>query len=164
MSYYHKLGKIPQKRHTTFRKENGELYAEELFGTEGFADKSSLLYHLYPPTMVKSAKEPYSIRPKVAVEDNLKSFKFKTFNVPAKADYIDSRVTLFLNSDLTVGMAAPTNQKEEYFFKNADADEMLFIHKGSGNLRTTYGQIEFGYGDYLIIPRGTVYKLEFDSS
>lgn len=164
MSYYLKAGKIPHKRHTTFRKENGELFAEELFGTEGFSDKSSLLYHLYPPTMVKSTMEPYSVRPKIAIEENMKSFKFKTFEVPAKEDYIESRVVLFINNDLSIGLASPKNLNESYFFKNADADEMLFIHRGSGILRTAYGSIEFGYGDYLIIPRGTIYKLEFESS
>ncbi len=164
MSYYYKLGRIPKKRHTTFRKEDGELFAEELFGTEGFAAKSSLLYHLYPPTMVKTAGEPYSVRPKVVVEDNMKSFKFKSFNVPAKDDYIESRTVLFINSDMSIGLASPKNKKEDYFFKNADADEMLFIHKGSGVLKTAYGSIEFGYGDYVIVPRGTVYKLEFETA
>lgn len=164
MSYYYKLGRIPKKRHTTFRKEDGELFAEELFGTEGFAAKSSLLYHLYPPTMVKTAGEPYSVKPKIAVEDNMKSFKFKTFNVPVKDDYIESRTVLFINSDVSIGLASPRNKTEDYFFKNADADEMLFIHKGSGLLKTAYGSIEFGYGDYVIIPRGTVYKLEFETT
>ena len=64
MPRYHTLGKIPHKRHTTFKKEDGSLYQEELFGTAGFAGMSSLLYHIYPPTCVKEFGEPVNVRPK----------------------------------------------------------------------------------------------------
>lgn len=161
MSYYHQAGKVPKKRHVVNRKEDGGLIAEELFGTEGFAGNSSLLYHLHPPTAVKAMEEPYSIKPKVAITDNMKCFKFKAFNLPQKEDYIESRIPLFVNNDLKIGMAAPKNSTTNYFFKNADADEMLFVHKGEGTLKTMYGSIDFEFGDYLIIPRGTIYQLFF---
>lgn len=163
MSRYHTLGKIPHKRHITFKKDDGSLYQEELFGTAGFVGMSSLLYHIYPPTCVKEFGEPVNVRPKIAVPDNMKALSFKGFEIEAKDDYIESRITLFVNNDLHIGLAAPRGFSKEYFYKNADADEMLFVHKGSGKLRTMYGSLDFKYGDYLIIPRGTVYQIDFDN-
>ncbi|MBK9247316.1 MAG: homogentisate 1,2-dioxygenase [Ignavibacteria bacterium] len=162
MPFYHKLGTFPAKRHVVSRQENGALYQEELVGTQGFAGMSSLVYHLYPPTLVKELGEPYSVEPKVAITHNLRNRSFQGFNVSPSADYLESRKTLLVNGDLHIGLAAPT-QTMSYFYKNADADEMLFVHRGSGMLRTMYGVIPFEYGDYLIIPRGTVYQLEFES-
>lgn len=163
MPRYHSLGKIPPKRHTTFRKEDGTLYQEELFGTAGFAGMSSLLYHHYPPTCVTEFADPVNIRPKIAVEDNLKALSFKGFDVPKEQDYLKSKKTLFVNQDLHIGLAAPTSSTDDYFIKNADADEMIFIHEGSGVLKTTYGNIDFKYGDYLVIPRGTIHQFKFDT-
>ena len=163
MPLYRQVGKIPHKRHTVFRQPNGNLYHEELFGTEGFAGISSLVYHLYPPTIVKSMGEPYSVRPEIAIEDNLQNRSYQGFDIAPEADYIQSRKVLFVNNDLHIGMAAPTKSVNDYFFKNADADEMLFIHKGTGVLNTMYGKLDFKYGDYLIIPRGTTYQINFDT-
>jgi homogentisate 1,2-dioxygenase len=164
MPLYRQVGKIPHKRHTVFRQPNGNLYHEELFGTEGFAGVSSLVYHLYPPTIVKSMGEPYSVRPEIATEDNLQNRSYLGFDIAPEADYIQSRKVLFANNDLQIGMAAPSKSVNDYFFKNADADEMLFIHKGSGVLKTMYGKLDFKYGDYLIIPRGTTYQIQFDTA
>lgn len=163
MPIYQKVGLVPNKRHVVFRQPNGKLYHEELFGTEGFSSISSLVYHLHPPTQVKEKGKPYSARPKVVVEDNLQARSYLTFNTTPAADYLESRKTMFVNDDMTIGVAAPMNSMDDYFFKNADADEMIFVHKGSGILKTMYGSINFEYGDYLIIPRGTVYQLHFDT-
>ncbi len=164
MPIYHSLGKIPHKRHTTFaNKKKGGLYQEELFGTAGFSGMSSLLYHLYPPTAVKEKRKSYSVRPEIAVEDNLANLSFKGFDIKPEADYIKSRKTLFVNNDLNIGLMAPSASMKDYFFKNSEADEMLFVHVGSGTLKTPYGSIPFKYGDYLIIPRGTIYQMEFDT-
>jgi len=162
MPFYHKLGTFPTKRHIVSRQPNGALYQEELVGTQGFSGMSSLVYHLYPPTLVKELGEPYSVEPKVAITHNLRNRSFQGFNVPPSPDYLESRKTLLVNGDLHIGLAAPT-QTMTYFYKNADADEMLFVHRGNGMLRTMYGVNPFEYGDYLVIPRGTVYQLEFES-
>lgn len=162
MPLYHSLGEIPRKRHTVFRKNNGELYAEELFGTAGFVGMSSLVYHLYPPTMVISKEDPYNVSPKIAIEKNLKAMSFQGFQIERESDFLKSRKTLLVNNDLHVGVAAPKEFSKDYFYKNADADELLFIHHGRGTLKSTYGQIKFEYGDYLVIPRGTIYQIEFD--
>lgn len=164
MSCYQRQGKIPRKRHIQFRSQSGDLYHEELVGTQGFSGVSSLVYHLYPPTIVKDKRTPWSVAPEIAISENLQALSFHGFDLPPGKDYIDSRTPLFVNSDLTVGLAAPTEKTMTPFFKNADADEILFIHQGEGVLQTMYGDVEFEYGDYLVIPRGTVYKLAFRTS
>lgn len=163
MPIYQKLGKIPPKRHTTFRKEDGSLYAEEVFGTAGFAGNASLAYHLYPPTRVIRYDEPYSVAPEIAMDKSLKPQSFKGFDIKPEKDYLKSRKTLFVNNDLHIGLAAPKGFSKDYFYKNADADEMIFVHRGTGTLKTMYGKIPFEYGDYLIIPRGTVYQFDFNT-
>jgi homogentisate 1,2-dioxygenase len=163
MPRYHSLGKIPPKRHTTFEKPAGGLYQEELFGTAGFAGMSSLIYHLNPPTVVTEIKKVKDVTPKIAIDKNMKALSFKGFSLKPEADYLESRKTVFVNSDLHIGLAAPTAFSSAYFYKNADADEMLFVHVGSGTLKTMYGDISFKYGDYVIIPRGTVYQIDFDT-
>ena len=163
MPLYHKLGQIPKKRHVQFRKPNGELYYEQLFGTIGFEGMSSLLYHTHRPTMVSDIKAPKDIMPKIAQAKHITARKLMSYDVVPQNDFLDSRVTLLVNNDVHIGVAAPIKSLTEYFYKNADADEMLFIHKGTGTLRTLVGNIKFEYGDYLIIPRGMIYQIEFDS-
>ncbi len=163
MPLYHKLGQIPKKRHVQFRKPNGELYYEQLFGTIGFEGMSSLLYHTHRPTMVSDIKAPIDIMPKIAQSKHITARKLMSYDVAPQDDFLDSRVTLLVNNDVHIGVAAPIKSLTEYFYKNADADEMLFIHRGTGTLRTLVGNIRFEYGDYLIIPRGMIYQIEFDS-
>jgi len=163
MPIYHKLGKVPSKHHTIFEKPDGGLYNEQLFGTIGFDGMSSLSYHIHRPTMVKEVLGSRDMAPKVAVDKNMKSRLFKGFQVKPQDDYLDSRVALLLNQDIIIGLAAPKKSLTSYFYKNADADEMLFIHRGTGTLRTFLGNIPFEYGDYLIIPRGMIYQIEFDT-
>ncbi|MEH0153815.1 homogentisate 1,2-dioxygenase [Limibacter armeniacum] len=163
MSFYYRLGSIPQKRHTVFKKPDGSLYHEQLFGTEGFSGVSSLLYHMQPPTRIKEMLDAYDVSPKVAVEKNMQSRKFIGYNVPQKDDFLESRTTLMFNNDVHMGVAAPRKSMTDYFYKNGEADELLFIHKGTGTLKTQMGNIPFEYGDYLVIPRGTIYQMEFDT-
>ena len=161
---YHKLGNFPQKRHTQFEKPNGGLYYEQLFGTEGFHGHSSLLYHVHRPTQVKAIIKSYSVEPKIAIGKNIKSLLLKGFELKPETDFLDSRKPMLVNKDCTIGLAAPQKSLTEYFYKNADADELIFIHRGSGKLRTMMGNINFEYGDYLIIPRGMIYQIQFNSS
>ncbi len=163
MPFYHSLGIIPDKRHIVSRQPNGKLYQEELVGTQGFGGLSSLAYHLYPPTRVRQKGKPYTAKPKIAIENGLNAMSFNGFDIKPEADYMKSRKTLFVNGAMHIGLAAPTTSTD-YFYKNADADEMLFVHKGSGTLHTMYGTLPFKYGDYIIIPRGTVYKIVFETT
>lgn len=163
MPIYHQLGKIPHKRHTTFKKPDGGLYYEQLFGTVGFDGMSSLLYHEERPTMVTSIKPPIDVSPKVVEKHNMHSRLLKGFDLKPEADFLDSRKSVLVNQDCQIILAAPTESLRSYFYKNADADEMIFIHKGSGVLRTLVGNLKFGYGDYLLIPRGMIYQIDFDT-
>ncbi|MBK6563702.1 MAG: homogentisate 1,2-dioxygenase [Saprospiraceae bacterium] len=162
MPFYHQLGHLPEKRHVVFRQPSGALYQEELVGTQGFSGLSSLVYHVFPPTKVKQKDKPYSILPKIAVQNGLEAMSFQGFNIQPEKDYIKSRKTLFVNAAMHIGLAAP-QKSTPYFFKNADADEMIFVHKGSGVVKTMYGDLPFKYGDYIIIPRGTVYQVNFNT-
>ena len=162
MPFYHKLGEIPPKRHTQFRKKDGSLYYEQLFGTIGFDGMSTNSYHEHRPTMVKEIVRQYSIAPKIAKANNIQSYRFKGFQVPQESDYLESRKVVLTNSDCNIILAAPKQSTKDYFYKNTDADEVIFIHKGTGKLRTMLGNLDFKYGDYLVIPRGIIYKLDFD--
>ncbi len=163
MPFYHKLGKIPPKRHTIFKKPDGSLYYEQLFGTIGFDGMSTNSYHEHRPTMVREIRGQYSVKPEIALENHLKSYRLKGFQVPPQPDYLDSRKVVLTNSDVSIILSAPQKSMEDYFFKNADADELIFVHQGTGILRTHLGNLDFKYGDYLMVPRGIIYKLDFDT-
>lgn len=136
MPLYHKLGDVPQKRHTQFRKKDGSLHYEQLFGTIGFDGMSSLLYHLYRPTQVKEVGKTLDVAPRAAVEYNIKSRLLKGLQVRPEDDYLQSRKTVLFNSDVHIVLAAPQKSMTDYFYKNADADELLFVHEGRGILKT----------------------------
>lgn len=163
MPHYYSLGKIPKKRHTQFRREDGKLYSEQLFSTEGFSSDSSLLYHTHPPTQIIKTDPPVDVQPKVAEEKMLKHRSFQGFKVQPEKDYLESRKPVLVNADCAICLAAPMESMTGYFFKNADSDEVIFVHEGSGTLKTQYGELPFGYGDYLVIPRGNIYQMTFDS-
>lgn len=163
MPFYRKVGKIPHKRHTTFKKKDGSLHYEQLFGTVGFDGMSSLLYHLHRPTIVKEILGQKNVMPNVEVEKNMKSRRLIGFDVKPEEDFLDSRIAIMTNSDVTITLAAPKESLKDYFYKNADQDEVIFVHKGSGVLKTFLGNIKFGYGDYLVIPRGMIYQIHFDT-
>ncbi|MEO6233013.1 MAG: homogentisate 1,2-dioxygenase [Ferruginibacter sp.] len=162
MPHYHTLGSVPHKRHTQFRKPDGNLYAEQLFSTEGFSNDYSLLYHINPPTQIIKTDAPVNIQPVIAEEKMLQHRSFEGFKVKPEKDFLHSRKPMLVNNDCHIVLAAPQESMRSYFYKNADADEMIFIHEGSGTLKTMYGNIEFGYGDYLIVPRGTIYQISFN--
>lgn len=162
MPHYHTLGDIPPKRHTQFRRPDGELYKEELFSTEGFSNVYSLLYHYHPPTAILNVGKPVDLKPEIVEDMEMLHRSFQNFNVEAKDDFLESRVVMLTNNDLQIAMARPRKSMKDYFYKNGDSDEVLFIHEGSGTLRSIYGQIPFEYGDYVVIPRGTVFQLEFN--
>ena len=163
MPIYHKLGKIPPKRHTQFEQTKGGIYYEQLFGTVGFDGMSSLMYQIYRPTMVKEILSERDISPKIAIQKHLKARLLKGFEVLPQDDFLESRTPVLVNSDVHISLAAPRKSMTQYFYKNADCDELIFVHRGSGKLRTQLGNINFEYGDYLLIPRGMIYQIEFDN-
>ncbi len=161
MAHYHTVGSIPHKRHTQFYRPDGELYSEQLFSTEGFSNDYSILYHIYPPTEIIKTDEPVNVQPAVAEEKMLKHRSLEGFKIKPEKDYLKSRKAVLVNNDCHIVLAAPQQSMSDYFYKNADADEMIFVHEGTGVLKTQYGNIDFAYGDYLVIPRGSIYQMEF---
>jgi homogentisate 1,2-dioxygenase len=161
MPYYLQRGKFPSKRHVVFRKPDGELYPEELVSTEGFSNIYSIIYHTYNPTRVTRIDEPYSVAPEPAVEKNMQSRAFRGFDIHPADDFLESRKTVLFNNDVYVSLAAPKKSMTDYFYKNSQADEMIFIHEGEGVLKSIYGELPFVKGDHIIIPRGTIYQITF---
>jgi len=160
---YHQLGEIPQKRHVVFKDQNGNHRYEQLFGTEGFSGVSSLLYHIHRPTQMLKFGTPIDVTPIAAIEKNITPRLVQGFKAKPTDDFLEARVPLFFNNDLIMGVAAPRKSMTDYFYKNGQCDELLFIHEGKGILKTFLGDIPFEYGDYLIIPRGTIYQIEFET-
>lgn len=161
MSHYYTLGKIPHKRHTQFRKPDGGLYSEQLFSTEGFSNDYSLLYHCHPPTQIIKTEPGKDVSPQIAEEKMLQHRCFEGFNLKPGGEFLESRIPILVNSDCHIVLAAPQSGTSNYFYKNTDADEMIFVHEGSGTVHTQYGQLAFSYGDYIVLPRGTIYQIEF---
>lgn len=158
------MGSVPPKRHTIHEKPEGGIYYEQLFGTEGFHGLSSLLYHTHRPTMISSYGETIDLKPKAAIENNIKSRMLEGFNIKSKDDFLKSRTPVLFNDDVQIDIASPKKGIINYFYKNSDSDEILFIQKGSGILKTLFGELKFNYADYIVIPRGTIYKIEFETS
>ena len=161
MPHYYKLGSIPHKRHTQFRKPDGGLYSEQLFSTEGFSNDYSLLYHCHPPTQIVKTEPQVDVSPAIAEEKMLKHRSFEGFNLKPGGEFLQSRVPVLVNKDCHIVLAAPTTGTVDYYYKNTDADEMIFVHEGSGTVHTQYGELPFGYGDYIVLPRGTIYQIDF---
>jgi len=164
MPHYQIRGKIPDKRHITFKKPDGSLYAEELVSAEGFSDVYSIVYHNYPPTKVLSIDKPLDVTPNIEVDRNLQNRALKGFKSEPKDDYLESRNIVLTNDDINIILAAPKKSMTDYFFKNAQSDEMVFIHKGGGKLLSVYGELSFKEGDHVVIPRGTIYQFRFNDS
>jgi homogentisate 1,2-dioxygenase len=163
MAHYQRCGQIPPKRHTQFRQEDGSLYHEQLVSTEGFSSIYSLVYHVHPPTLVKHIGEARDINPRISSHHNMQHRCYKGFNIAPGGDFLSSRKAVLVNNDCHIVLAAPAQGSGNEFYKNSDADEMIFVHEGTGVLKTLFGSLSFGYGDYIIIPRGTIYQIDFDT-
>jgi len=159
--FYTRLGQIPKKRHTQFRRPDGLLYSEELFGTEGFSGPSSTMYHIHPPTQVYGWKTLYSTKAEYLEQDVMRMRHVKSAGMRPKGDPVDGRVVLFGNADCEMALCTPAKPMP-YFYKNGQGDECLFIHFGTGTCSTMMGTLKFGPKDYIVIPKGVIYKLEFD--
>ncbi len=160
MPRYVSLGQLPHKHHTQFRKPDGGLYTEQLFSTRGFSGPMSTLYHVHQPTDVLSFEDKGSVATKYLEDEPLRHRHLNTNLMVPRGDAISGRVALMGNQDVIWYQGVVAEQMET-FYKNADGDECLFIHDGEGVLESIFGNIQFHAGDYLVIPRGTIYKLHF---
>lgn len=158
MPFYWRLGEVPHKRHTQFRKSDGSLFAEEVMGTHGFSGIQSILYRHHPPTQVRRVEIGPQRTLEYEEEGPLRHRHFRTAVVGAGGDPITGRVPLLANEDVVLSVCRPT-EPMGYFYRNADCDELLFVHEGRGRLETVFGLLTYRPGDYLVIPVGTTYRL-----
>ena len=163
MPYYAKRGEIPHKRHTQFRRADGELYTEEVMGMEGFSGIQSLLYHHFAPTRVKKMEVLPSEKIEWLDYGALRGRQLKTKEFAAGGDPLQSRRTMMGNSDVTLGLSRPT-KSSEVFYRNGQAYEVWFAHEGSGDLVSQFGTLPFRPGDYIVIPYGVTWKMQLESS
>ncbi len=161
MPHYFRLGKVPAKRHTQFRRPDGQLYAEEVIGAEGFSGISSIAYHLHPPTVVERIEPPIPHRIDYADDYHLRHRHIRGFDVASEGDYLASRRYVMGNSDVRLAVCSPTEQMD-YFFRNAVADEIVFVHEGEGVLESPFGRLEFKKGDYVHVPRTITHRWKFE--
>ncbi len=159
MPYYVARGLLPHKRHTQFRKADGSLYHEELLGSEGFSGVSTLVYRLHPPTAVRSMQARPPLAREVWEDDLHRHHLFRTLPAEPEGDAISGRRTLFFNQDVAFSVLRPAGPMG-YFFRNAYANELYFVHEGSGTLATPFGRIDYRPGDYLVVPHNTTYQLQ----
>lgn len=162
MPRYVRLGELPHKHHIQFRKPDGGLYTEQLFSTRGFSGPMSTMYHIHMPTEVSAWEAGPSVAPTFLEDEPLRHRHLKTAQIPPRGDLITGRITLMGNSDTHMVFAHVADQMP-HFYKNADGDEVLFVHDGSGVLESMFGSIPFREGDYLVIPRGTIWRIRFDA-
>jgi len=163
MPYYHHLGKIPPKRHTQFRKEDGSLYSEELVGSKGFSGIYSILYHNNPPTRVIEMSDPEPLKTKIAKEHPLRQTHLKTSGIGTTGkDFFSGRKMLLQNNDVALGLSNPESKSTDFFYKNGEADEVIFVHQGSGELLSQFGSLKISQGDYVVVPRTTIYKINWN--
>ncbi len=160
MPYYFHLGQLPKKRHTQFRRPDGRFYSEEVFGTEGFVGPTSTLYHIHPPTQVHGWKPLYATKVEYVERDIMRMRHLKTAPAKPHGDPVTGRRVIFGNEDCEMSICVPA-EPMNYHYKNAMGDECHFIHFGSGTLYTMFGTLKFGPKDYLVIPKGTIYRIEF---
>ena len=157
MPHYTSLGNIPRKRHTVFRQENGELFAEELMGAEGFSGPSSLLYHTRPPTRVLETKTLRDATLEEETDTTLRMRHFHLGKIPEANSATLDRTPVLFNGDVVVSIVRPT-QTDDHFYRNGQADEVVYISEGSGTLESEFGHLPCRPGDYVVIPRGILHR------
>jgi len=165
MPIYHTLGQVPKKRHTVFRKPNGGIYAEELMGHEGFTGTSALLYHVHPPTTVKSVKRLCETALEADPDNALRHRHFLTAQAKKGGSPTLGRTPLLFNQDIAMLYVEPDKEpakQDTHFYRNAQADELVYVAKGQGVLHSVFGELPFGEGDYLVIHRGILHQYRFD--
>lgn len=159
MPIYHRLGQLPAKKHITFHKEDGGLYREELFSTLGFSGIYSTLYHLHMPTEVRAVQTLAHVPFEPWVDAPKQPYHYFTGRLTMGGDMLTARKVTLYNNDIALASASFT-EPDRRFYRNARADEVLFVHHGSGELHSPYGTLAFGPGDYLVVPRGVIYRFE----
>ena len=159
MPFYHKLGQVPHKRHTQFKKPDGKLYREEVMGLEGFSSIQSILYHHFLPPRVKRTEDLGSAKPEYADFGPIRHRALQTDKIPLGADALAARIPLLGNNDVILGVSRTANSMD-YFYRNSQAYEVWWVHDGSGTFKSQFGELNFRKGDYIVIPFGVTWQMD----
>lgn len=157
MPLYHSLGEVPHKRHTAFRQPDGELYQEHLMGSLGFSGPSSLLYHVHPPTRVLRTATIRQMKLEAEADEMLRMRHFRLADVPSSESLAVDRAPLLFNSDVSMWLVRSA-KVDDSFYRNAQADEVIYVSEGEGTLESQMGELPYRQGDYLVIPRGIAHR------
>ena len=157
MPLYHQLGRVPRKRHVAFRKDDGSLHYEELVGNQGFTGPSSLLYHLRLPTAVKAVRPIRGLGWVAEPERVVRHRHFRTTGLVTGPSAVLDRVPLLFNSQVAISMARP-RKEDTFFFRNGQGDEVVYVVEGRGVLESSFGELDWRAGDYVVIPRGILHR------
>lgn len=156
MPYFQQLGEVPRRRHTQFRQPDGRLYYEELAGEEGFSGDSSLLYHMHSPGRVASA-DTLEVAPVETFPNYpLLPRHLKPHCLEVGGNMVTGRVSLLVNSDVTVAYSA--SHEPSPLYRNVGGDELVFVESGSATVETVYGALVVEKGDYVVIPTATTHR------
>jgi homogentisate 1,2-dioxygenase len=162
MPFYHRLGEVPRKRHSIFPRASGGLHSEELIGSRGFSGPSTLAYHLDRPTRVLESRSLQAVARTTDPDATLRHRHFRTQGLPAASSGVLDRRPLLFNADVALSVVRPT-KTDDFFYRNAQADEILFVNEGAGVLQSLLGELPFSEGDYLVVPRGILHRLHIDA-
>ncbi|WP_447978313.1 homogentisate 1,2-dioxygenase [Candidatus Nitrospira bockiana] len=146
--YLVKRGKAPGQAHVGV--PDG-LYEEE-HGRQGFTGPSSHLYRSHPPTGWVRIDGP--LRPRACA--------CAALPVPDLEAAAGGPVEILRSPDARVFVSRRAHTMP-YFLRNADGDEVYFIHAGQGRIETDYGVLAYEPGDYVVIPKGTTYRIHVDA-
>ena len=161
MAFYQCKGEIPQKKHTTFYKKGKKsLYKEELVSTRGFDGIFSTKYHISAPPKLLGAKEVPGERFQRWEDAPMVCAHFFTDRIENPGHLYSGRSVLLFNHQVKISTAIITGNTG-LFYKNVYAHELIFVHRGSGTFRSDYGVLDLKEGDYLVVPKGTLFQMEF---
>jgi homogentisate 1,2-dioxygenase len=163
MPIYHRLGDVPRKRHVVFKNPEGGLYAEELIGNKGFVGPSSLLYHAHQPTHVKATRRLRDLNWEPESERQFRHRHFRTHQLASGGSLTLNRVPLLYNADVALLFVQP-DREDDFYYRNAQGDEIVYVSDGTGVLETQMGDLPFSPGDYLVVPRGIMHRYRFTSA
>ncbi len=161
MPFYHKLGNIPHKRHTQFKKADGKLYREEVMGLEGFSSIQSILYHHFLPPRVKMMEDLGPAKPEYVDFGPIRHRAFATDQAPLGPDPVTARIPLLGNNDVILGISRAKDSMD-FFYRNSQAYETWWVHEGEGVLKSQFGNLPFRKGDYIVIPFGVTWQMHLD--
>jgi homogentisate 1,2-dioxygenase len=162
MPFYHRLGELPPKRHTAFRQADGSLYHEHVMGSRGFSGIASILYHRRRPTGVLSTRLLRECAPVADPDPTLRMRHFRLAELPPARSPTLDRTPILFNSDVALSIVRPT-ATDEFHYRNAQADELVFVGEGAGVLESQMGELPYRPGDYVLVQRGIAHRFRLGS-